>query len=98
MRNALGIVEVVGSANAIFVVDRMTKTADVRYVSKETIFGLGRVTVFVQGDVSSVTEAIDVVKHSKECNIFATYVIANPHEETQKFLLKSMGKYLEAEK
>ena len=92
MRNALGIVEVVGSANAIFAVDRMMKTADVRYVSKETIFGLGRVTVFVQGEVSSVTEAIEVVKHCEECNTFATYVIANPHEETQKFLVRSQEK------
>lgn len=92
MRNAIGIVEVVGSANAIFAVDRMMKIANVRYVSKETIFGLGRVTVFIQGDVSSVTEAIDVVKHCEECNIFSTYVIANPHLETQKFLVRSQDK------
>ncbi len=92
MKNSIGIVELVGSANAIYVVDKMLKAANVSYVSKETVFGSGRVTVFVQGDVSSVTAAVDNIKNSSACNIFATYVIANPHEETQKFLEKSMMK------
>ena len=94
MKDAIGIVEVVGSANVIFLVDRMMKAANVRYVSKETIFGLGRVTVFIQGDLSSVTEAINIVEHCKECAIFATCVIANPHPETCKILSRSMLKQL----
>ena len=93
MENSIGIVELIGSANAIFVVDQMLKAANVRYTSKETVFGAGRVTVFMQGDVSSVTAAVEVVKNSKECKVFATYVIANPHEETQRFLEKSMKKW-----
>lgn len=93
MKTAIGIVELVGSANAIHVVDRMVKTADVQYLSKETVFGAGRVTVFVQGDVSAVTAAVDAVKNSDEYRAFSTYVIANPHPETQKFLKKSELKH-----
>lgn len=89
MINSVGIVELVGSANAIYVVDKMLKTANVSYASKETVFGSGRVTVFVEGDVASVTEAVNNVKNNSECDIFATYVIANPHSETHKFLEKS---------
>ena len=93
MGNSIGIVELIGSANAIYVVDQMLKAANVCYTSKETVFGAGRVTVFVQGDISSVTAAVDVVKNSGDCKVFATYVIANPHEETLKFLQKSMSKW-----
>lgn len=92
MINSVGIVEVIGSANAVFAVDKMLKTANVRYLSKETVFGSGRVTVFVDGEVSAVTAAVDSVKNSSEFDVFATYVIANPHFETKKFLEKSMLK------
>lgn len=92
MKKSIGIVELIGSANAIYVVDKMLKVANVSYASKETVFGAGRVTVFVKGDVSSVTEAVNNIKNSCACDIFATYVIANPHKETQKFLEKSMMK------
>jgi microcompartment protein CcmL/EutN len=93
MNKSIGIVELIGSANAIFVVDKMLKAASVTYTSKETVFGSGRVTVFVEGDVSSVTAAVESIENSNECKIFASYVIANPHEETKKLLEKSKMKY-----
>ena len=42
MQNSIGIVEVTGSANAIYVVDKLLKAAGVRFVSWETVFGIGR--------------------------------------------------------
>lgn len=95
MKNSIGIIEVTGSANAICVVDMMLKTAEVEYVSWETVFGLGRVTVFIQGDVASVVAAVETVKNSDACTVFASYVIANPHSETQRFLSKSQRKFKE---
>lgn len=95
MEHSIGIIEVTGSANAIYVVDKMLKTADVKYVSWETVFGLGRVTVFIQGDVASVVTAVETVKNNNECVVFASHVIANPHSETQKFLSKSQKKFEE---
>ena len=92
MQNSIGIVETTGSANAIYVVDKMLKAAGVRFVSWETVFGIGRVTVFVQGDVASVSAAVEAVRKEAECKIFASYVIANPHPETRRFLHRSEGK------
>lgn len=92
MQNSIGIVEVTGSADAVYVVDKMLKAAEVRFVSWETVFGIGRVTVFVQGDVASVTAAIEAVKEDGKCKTFATYIIANPHSETRRFLYKSEKK------
>lgn len=92
MRNSIGIVEVTGSANAVLAVDQMTKAAEVEFISWETIFGSGRVTVFVRGDVASVTAAVEAVRENKAYKVFASYVIANPHSETEKFLQRSEDK------
>ncbi len=94
MKSSVGIVELVGSANAIYSVDQMLKAANVSYLSKETIFGSGRVTVFMQGDLSSVTVAVEKIKACDALDVFATYIIASPHPETQKFLKKSMMKHM----
>lgn len=95
MKKSIGIIEVTGSANAICVIDMMLKTAEVEYISWETVFGLGRVTVFIQGDVASVATAVETVKNNNECVVFASHVIANPHSETQKFLARSQKKFKE---
>ena len=92
MQKSIGIVEVIGSANALHVVDMMLKAAEVRSISLETIFGIGRVTVFMQGDMASVTAAVEKVKTNDECEVFASYIIANPHYETWKFLNRSAEK------
>ncbi len=95
MKNSIGIIEVTGSANAICAIDMMLKTAEVEYVSWETVFGLGRVTVFIRGDVASIVAAVETVKNSDACAVFASCVIANPHSETQKFLSNSQKKFEE---
>ena len=47
---AFGLVEVVGSSNAIIVTDQMLKTADVSFLTRNGKCG-GHETVFVTGDV-----------------------------------------------
>lgn len=81
---ALGLIEVLGSTNAILVVDKLLKTADVEYKTWNTKCG-GHVTVFVSGDVSAVSAAVQAVKENPPCEIFLTAVISNPSEETKKW-------------
>ena len=51
---AFGLVEVLGSCNAILVIDQMLKAADVSFRTWQTKCG-GHATVFLSGDVSAVT-------------------------------------------
>ena len=68
---AYGLVEVKGESNAVIVVDRMLKTAEVEYVT----------LVFVGGSVSAVTAAVDEVKNNAPCKVIQTAVISNPSQE-----------------
>ena len=63
---AYGLVEVKGESNAVIVVDRMLKTAEVEYVTQDTKCG-GHALVFVGGSVSAVTAAVDEVKNNAPC-------------------------------
>ena len=60
---AFGLVEVVGSSNAIIVTDQMLKTADVSFLTRNGKCG-GHETVFMTGDVSAVTAAVQAVKEN----------------------------------
>ena len=51
MFNALGLVETIGSSNAVLVVDRLVKTAEVAYQTRSTRCG-GHVTIFISGSVA----------------------------------------------
>ena len=77
---AYGLVEVLGEANAVIVADQMLKTAEVEYVTQDTKCG-GHALVFVGGEVSAVTAAIERVKSEPRCKIFASAVISNPSGE-----------------
>ena len=89
MNYSVAIVEVIGSANAVYILDVMLKASGVSLISWETIFGIGRVTVFVRGNVSDVKAAVEAAKKDNTCKIFASYVIANPQKETRKMLENS---------
>lgn len=78
---AFGLVEVLGSGNAIKVADQMLKTADVELKAKNTRCG-GHTTLFICGGVSAVTASIESVKENPPCGIVAAAVISNPSEET----------------
>ena len=78
---AIGLVEVLGSANAIRVVDQMVKTSAVEFKTWHTRCG-GHATVFLAGDVSAVSAAVDSVRENPPCDITASAVISGPSEET----------------
>lgn len=77
---AFGLVEVLGEANAVIVLDQMLKTAEVEYETKDTKCG-GHVLIFVSGGVSAVSAAVERVTTNPPCKVFASAVISNPSEE-----------------
>lgn len=93
MNNSVGMVEVIGSANAIYILDVMLKASATNLLSWETIFGIGRVTVFVKGNVADAKAAVEAAKKDSTCDIFASYVIANPMRETRKMLESSVRRH-----
>jgi len=88
MFQALGLVEVLGSADAIQVVDVMVKTADVEFQTWNTRCG-GHTTVFVSGNVAAITEAVERVKSNPPCEVCKAAVISNPSEEAERLVLES---------
>ena len=82
---AIGIVEVTGSANAILVADKMLKTAQVYFRTWDYRCG-GHVCVFVYGDISAVTSVVEAVKEAPPCEIVLAGVISSPSEETSRII------------
>lgn len=82
---ALGLVEVLGEANAILVTDQMMKAAEVTYETQDTKCG-GHALVFISGSVSAVTAAVETVAQNPPCKVFNSAVISNPSEETVNVL------------
>lgn len=82
---ALGLVEVLGTANAILAVDHMLKAADVRFQTWHTKCG-GHTLIFMSGDVSAVSAAVVSVKGNAPCEIFNTAVISSPSRETKRLV------------
>ena len=78
---AFGLVEVLGTANAIVVADRMLKTSGVEFLTWDYKCG-GHVLVFMSGTVAAVTAAVDAVRENPPCEVFLSAVISNPSEET----------------
>ena len=90
---AIGLIELPNWTDAIQALDVMLKTADVKFLTWEKKLGGRLVTIIVQGEVSSVTEAVEAAKHRAVGRIVASAVIANPHEETMKLVEVSARKY-----
>ena len=88
MSFSLGLIEVEALGHAIFVLDAMTKAADVEFVATERRLGGRLVTLVVKGQVSAVTASIEAGKAvAKEFGCLkASEVIARPHPEILKFL------------
>ena len=89
---AYGLVEVLGSSNAILCVDKMVKTSDVYFKTWNTKCG-GHVTIFMAGDLSAVNAAVNAVAENPPCEVFYTAVISNPHEEMAKFVDAMAAKF-----
>lgn len=89
---AFGLVEVLGDANAVLVVDQMLKAADVVYETKDTKCG-GHALVFVSGSVSAVSAAVESVTGSSPCKIFNSAVISNPSDEMIEIVESFKSRY-----
>lgn len=89
---AFGLVEVLGSSNAIIIADQMLKTSDVEFRTWNTKCG-GHVTVFFSGDVSAVTAAVESVRENPPCEIIASAVISNPSGEAVRLAAEEEAKH-----
>lgn len=85
MNGALGLVEVLGNANAVLVTDQMLKAANIAFETWNTKCG-GHTLLFISGNVSAVTAAVDSVKVNPPCQVFNTAVISRPSEETWRMV------------
>ncbi len=88
MSFSLGLIEIEALGNAIYVLDAMTKVANVEFVATERKLGGRLVTIVVRGSVSAVTASIEAgkeVANEFKC-LKAAEVIARPHNEILKFL------------
>lgn len=89
--DALGIVDVQFYANAVHVLDIMSKAADIVLLHKELILGGKMVTIFVGGSVSQVEEAIKSARETAEREYPDAFknavVITKPHKEIMKFVI-----------
>ena len=61
MSKSYGFIEITGVVAAIDALDIMCKTADVELASWERKLGGRLVTIIVEGDVSAVTEAVEML-------------------------------------
>jgi ethanolamine utilization protein EutM len=88
---AFGLVEVLGSTNAVLAVDQMLKASDVEFKTWNVKCG-GHVTIFMSGEVSAVTAAVESVRENPPCEVVASAVISNPSEETERLVEESAAK------
>lgn len=93
--NALGIIEVSGMVAGVEALDAMLKAADVKVLTWEKKLGGRLVSIVVQGDVSSVREAIEhgAMTADRITKTVAKAFINNPHEEILKLVSQSGKKY-----
>ena len=83
MAQAYGLVEVLGRANAVRVLDQMCKAADVQFVTDYTRNG-GHDTVVVSGSTSACTAAVDSVKENNPCPSVGAAVMSGPSSESDR--------------
>ncbi len=85
---SIGLVEVSGLGDAIFMLDDMCKAADVEFVATERKLGGRLVTVVVKGELTAVKASVDagVAKATELGSFKASQVIARPHKEILPYL------------
>ncbi len=93
MGNAYGFIEITGVVAAMDALDIMCKAADVSLATWERKLGGRLVTLVVEGDISSVTTAVEAAcaKAIKKPVLHA--VIASPHEEIVKLVQRSASRW-----
>ncbi|SDE69451.1 BMC domain-containing protein [Sporomusa acidovorans] len=89
VKNALGLIEVVGLAAGVEAADAAVKAANVELIGYELARGGGLVVIKVCGDVGAVKAAVDAgaAAAAKINKVFAKHVIPRPHNTLGKILL-----------
>ena len=77
---AYAMVEILGAANAVQVVDQMVKCATLDMRAWETTCG-GHATVILAGDVSACKAAVDSIRENPPCEVCGACVISGPSDE-----------------
>lgn len=93
MGKSYGFVEIPGVVSAVNALDIMLKTADVELATWERKLGGRLVTVVVQGDVASVTQALEAANQNAILKPVSSGVIANPHEEIVRLIELSASRF-----
>ena len=91
MKEALGLIEVIGLTNGIVVADAMAKTANITIQDIEITKGCGYVTVKITGDVGAVNATISSGKALaiKMISLLHLKVIPRPADVINKKILKN---------
>ena len=74
------MVEILGAANAVQVVDQMLKCATLDMCAWETTCG-GHATVILAGEVSACKAAVDSIRENPPCEVTGACVISGPSDE-----------------
>ena len=93
MGNSYGFFEVPGVVAAMDALDIMCKTSDVVLASWERKMGGRLVTLIIEGDVSSVQQAIDAACEKCIKKPACHAVIARPHEEIVRIVERSAKRW-----
>ncbi|WP_094606879.1 hypothetical protein SPSIL_047120 [Sporomusa silvacetica DSM 10669] len=89
VKNALGLIEVIGLAAGIEAADTAVKAANVELIGYELTKGGGLVTIKLCGDVGAVKAAVDAgaAAAAKVNTVYGKHVIPRPHNELGGILL-----------
>ncbi len=93
MSKSYGFVEISGVTAAVDVLDIMCKAADVTLATWERKLGGRLITIVVQGNVSSVTQAVEAAQEQGIKKPVSVGVLANPHEEIVRLVEKSASRF-----
>lgn len=83
VKNAVGLLEVVGLAAAVEAADAAVKAANIELLGYELTKGGGMVVVKLSGDVGAVKAAVEAATAAaaRVNRVVATHVIPRPHQE-----------------
>lgn len=83
VKNALGLIEVVGLAAGLEAADAAMKAANVQLLGYELTKGGGMVVIKLSGDVGAVKAAVDAAAAgaARVNKVYATHVIPRPQRE-----------------
>ncbi len=93
---AIGVIETQYFAIAMDLLDHMSKTANIEFLSSEKYLGGRLVSLIIGGSIADVSEAVRVAEQVGESKpgdpLKKALVITNPHEEIIRYIVSPEGK------